>query len=98
MLEAPLLVPGNNLTGFKGVARSKRSFEACVWEAGVKKHLGNFPTPEEAALCYSNHIGAEAALAAAAPAMTAAGAREVGARRRIFASSESRGCYSEYGP
>ena len=36
------------------------------------RHLDNFATPEEAALCYARHIGAERAAAEAADARIAA--------------------------
>ena len=39
-----------------------------IRESGKKSRLGSFATPEEAALCYARHIGAERAAAEAAEA------------------------------
>jgi hypothetical protein len=66
-------------TGFKGVSRRGGRYEAKIWENGKSRNLGSFATPEEAALCYARHIGAERAAAEAADAKIAS---ERGQRRR----------------
>jgi hypothetical protein len=53
-------------TGFKGAHKRGGKYEACIWEDGKQRYLGMFATPEEAALCYARHIGAERAAAEAA--------------------------------
>jgi len=57
-------------TGFKCVAYNacyaKRPFKVQVTEGRRQLRLGDFPTAEEAALCYAKHLGAEKAAAAAA--------------------------------
>ncbi|KOO28151.1 hypothetical protein Ctob_009740, partial [Chrysochromulina tobinii] len=65
------LVPSSsNETGFKGVHKGWRSlsYVAKIYEDGKMRHLGTFATPEEAALRYARHIGAERAAAEAAQA------------------------------
>jgi ubiquitin/hemin uptake protein HemP len=72
-IEGLELVPSaSNETGFKGVYKSGGRFAASVWENGKHHQLGCFATPEEAALCYARHIGAERAAAEAADARIAA--------------------------
>ena len=58
-------------TGFKGVTKSKAKYQAKMYNNGKARHLGNFATPEETALCYARHIGAERAAAEAAEARVA---------------------------
>ena len=66
------LVPSSsNETGFKGVVKRDKSYEARKKEKGKQRHLGTFATPEEAALCYARHIGAKRAAAEAAEARVA---------------------------
>ena len=63
------LVPSlSNETGFKGVSKSYGRYDARIRENGKQRHLGIFATPEEAALCYARHIGAERAAEEAAEA------------------------------
>jgi len=63
------LVPSSkNKTGFKGVTQKKDRYAVHTWENGKACQLAVFDTPEEAALCYSRHIGAERAAAEAAAA------------------------------
>jgi hypothetical protein len=42
----------DNTSGFKGVCRHRARWEAKIMLNGVKKHLGTFDTPEEAAKAY----------------------------------------------
>ena len=67
------LVPSSsNETGFKGVCKKHgKYYEAQIRENGMKLHLGKFPSPEEAALCYARHVGAKRAAAEAAEARVA---------------------------
>jgi len=61
------LVPSSsNETGFKGVTNNHGKYQVEVWENGRTRYLGIFATPEEAALCYVRHVGAEGAAAAEA--------------------------------
>ena len=53
-------------TAFKGVSKNGSKYVAMVWDNRKKCYLGIFATPEEAALCYARHIGAERAAAEAA--------------------------------
>ena len=63
------LVPSSkNKTGFKGVTQKKDRYAVHTCENGKACQLAVFDTPEEAALCYSRHIGAERAAAEAAAA------------------------------
>jgi acyl dehydratase len=55
-------------TGFKGVSNDHGKYKVEVWEDGKYRRLGTFATPEEAALCYARHVGAERAAAEAAEA------------------------------
>ena len=68
------LVPSSKgETGFKGVTKSHGKYTAQVWENKDKlRYLGIFATPEEAALHYARHIGAEQAALEAAKAARAA--------------------------
>ena len=61
------LVPSSkNLTGFKGVTLTHGRYYVNVYENGKGRRIGCFATPEEAALCYARHHGAERAAAEAA--------------------------------
>ena len=65
------LVPSSsNETGFKCVVKqvSGGKYVAQINKNGKQRYLGRFATPEEAALCYARHIGAERAVAEAAEA------------------------------
>ena len=62
------LVLSKNRSGFKSVVTSGLQFHTEVREDGKHRYLGTFTTPEEAALCYARHIGAERAAAEAAEA------------------------------
>ena len=62
--EGLVLIPADNLSGYKGVTPTQRSnqsssigggFCARVRENGRDVHLGTFPTACEAALCYARH-------------------------------------------
>ena len=55
-------------TGFKGVYKEGGKYSSRIMENGKLRQLGNFVTPEEAALCYARHIGRERATAEAAQA------------------------------
>ena len=67
------LVPSSgNVTGFKGVYKSKRKYGVMIRENGKEHHLGRFATPVEAALCYARYIGPERAAAWAVEARVAA--------------------------
>ena len=60
------LVPSSSYkTGFKGVIKQHGKYRGEVRENGKKHYLGTFATPEEAALCYARHVGAERAAAEA---------------------------------
>ena len=62
------LVPSSkNQTGFKGVTLARGRYYLQIYENGKQsRNFGSFATPEEAALCYARHIGAERAAAEAA--------------------------------
>ena len=63
------LVPSaSGQTGFKGVNKSGGRYAVSIKENGKSRHLGTFATPEEAALCYARHAGAERAAAEAVEA------------------------------
>ena len=63
------LVPSSSKTGFKGVHKTGgQKYYASITENGAALYLGTFSTPEEAALCYARHIGAERAATEAAQA------------------------------
>ena len=66
--EGPELLPSSsNETGFKCVTKNHGGqYQAKINDNGKQRHLGTFATPEEAALCYAMHIGAERAAAEAA--------------------------------
>jgi len=42
--------------GAKRLAERDGKYEAKITENGTSRHLGNFATPEEAALCYARHV------------------------------------------
>jgi hypothetical protein len=60
-----LMPSSRSETGFKGVRKDNGKFAAQIRENGKQRHLGLFATPEEAALCYARHVGAERAAAEA---------------------------------
>jgi hypothetical protein len=63
------LVPSlSNETGFKCVSKDRDKYVAQLRENGKTCYLGAFATPEEAALWYARHVGAERAAAEAAEA------------------------------
>ena len=63
------LVPSSSSeTGFRGVQKRGGKYVASMWENGKTHYLGIFATPEEAALCYARHVGAERTAAEAAEA------------------------------
>jgi len=66
-----LVQSASNETGFKGVYKNGGKYEAKIKENGKSSHLGNFATPEEAALSYARYIGRERATAEAAQARIA---------------------------
>ena len=67
--ESLELVPSSsNKTGFKGVKTHQGKYSVAIKEKGNQLHLGYFATPEEGALCYARHIGAERAATEAAEA------------------------------
>ena len=67
--ESLELVPSSrNETGFRGVQKHYGKYASRIKEYGVLLYLGSFATPEEAALSYARHIGAERAAAEAAEA------------------------------
>jgi len=57
------LVPSSrNSTGFRGVTKLRGDYHVHYQFGGrTTIHLGTFSTPEEAALCYARHVGAERA-------------------------------------
>ena len=59
-------------TGFKDVAKEYGKYVARFMENCKRYHLGKWTTPEEAALSYARHLGAERAAAEAAAARAAA--------------------------
>lgn len=44
---------GQNKTGFPGVSKVQRHFEARIWENGKSRRLGSFQTPQAAHAAYS---------------------------------------------
>ena len=64
------LVPSSsNQTGFRGVSKHVcGKYKAELKSSGKRYYLGMFATPEEAALRYARHVGAERAAAEAAEA------------------------------
>ena len=63
-----LVLSSSSETGFKGVRKNHGKYRAVIKENGKERLLGNFATPEEAALHYARHIGKERAAAEAAEA------------------------------
>jgi hypothetical protein len=55
------LVPACNEAGFKSVVEHYGKYATRVRDDGRLRHLGSFATPEEAALRYARHVGAERA-------------------------------------
>ena len=77
------LVPSSsNESGFKGVMKHEGKYKVSIREKGKRHYLGCFATPEEGALCYARHIGAERAAAEAAEAR--------GERQRPLTPDEAR--------
>jgi hypothetical protein len=58
-----LLPSSINETGFRGVRKHGGKYQAKIKVNGNRRLLGTFATPEEAALCYARHVGAERAAA-----------------------------------
>jgi hypothetical protein len=51
------LVPSTRSeTGFKGVSKSGGRYKVEITESGKSRHIGNFATAEEAALCYARIV------------------------------------------
>ena len=51
------LVPSaKSKTGFKGVSKNGGKYKVEIKENGKLRFLGNFATPEEAALCYARNV------------------------------------------
>ncbi len=73
-------------TAFKGVSKNGSKYVAMVWDNRKKCYLGIFATPEEAALCYARHIGAERAAAEAAEASVGAAGTSVAVPQRLTAN------------
>ncbi|KOO31165.1 hypothetical protein Ctob_013588 [Chrysochromulina tobinii] len=63
-----LVLSSSSETGFKGVRKNHGKYRAVIKENGKERLLGNFATPEEAALHYARHIGKERAAVEAAEA------------------------------
>ena len=73
--EGLVLLPADNVTGFKGVSRngSKSTlFMAQIRQDGKTHKLGTYVTAAEAALAYARHLGPAGCAAAAAPPSPAA--------------------------
>ena len=51
-----LLLSSSSETGFKGVTKNHEKYAAKIRENGKQRSLGNFVTPEEAALCYARFV------------------------------------------
>ena len=66
--EGLTLVPADNATGFMGVSKNGNQFKVEINKEGVKKYLGTFATPEEAALIVAKRLGIQGSAAAAAAA------------------------------
>jgi hypothetical protein len=62
------LVRANNATGFRGVQTNHDRFRARQRVGGHTRHLGNFETAEEAALCYARQMGLDTTAEVAAAA------------------------------
>ena len=58
MAEGLELVPSTrSKTGFKGVSKSGGRYKVEITErCGKSRHIGNFATAEEAALCYARIV------------------------------------------
>ena len=66
--EGLTLVPADNATGFMCVSKDGNQFKAEIQKVGVREYLGNFATPEEAALIVAKRLGIQGSAAAAAAA------------------------------
>ena len=75
-LKGLTLVPANNATGFMGVSKDGNQFKAKITEGGTRVYLGNFATPEEAALMVAERLGVEGSAAAAAAAARSGSSRK----------------------
>jgi hypothetical protein len=60
-----LVTSASGETGFKCVYKEGLKYRAKIGEGGRSRRLGLFATPEEAALCFARHVGAERAAAEA---------------------------------
>jgi len=60
-----LMPSSSSETGFRGVYKERLKYRAKIFEGGKPRCLGLFATPEEAALCFARHVGAERAAAEA---------------------------------
>jgi len=47
------LIPNNNTSGFKGVHKHRRKWQATIQDNGIKKFIGSFDTPHMAAVAYN---------------------------------------------
>eukprot|EP00900_Chrysochromulina_parva_P022369 jgi/Chrpa1/4766/Chrysochromulina_OHIO_Genome00013097-RA len=56
-----LMTSSSSQTGFKGVFKNHSKYKAEIREHGKRRHLGNFSTPEDAALCYARYVLADRA-------------------------------------
>ena len=63
-----LVLSSTSATGFRCVRKHFGNYQVEIKENFKRRHLGIFATPEEAALCYARHIGAERAAEEAAEA------------------------------
>jgi hypothetical protein len=63
-----LATSSSSETGFKGVTKTDRMYQAHIKADGKHRHLGIFETPEEASLCYARFVAAARAAAGAAEA------------------------------
>ena len=72
-LKGLTLVPANHATGFMGVSKDGNQFQAKITEGGTRVYLGEFATPEEAALMVAERLGVEGSAAAAAAAAAGSG-------------------------
>mmetsp|Transcript_15819 Transcript_15819/g.40147 ORF Transcript_15819/g.40147 Transcript_15819/m.40147 type:complete len:133 (-) Transcript_15819:422-820(-) len=81
-MEGLSLVRAANATGFKSVTKNHMKFRLRLGGGvhGKARFLGNFMTPEEAALAYARHLGPVAAAAEAAAAAAVLGEDPVSAQ------------------
>ena len=74
-----LVLSSTSATGFRCVRKHFGNYQVEIKENFKRRHLGIFATPEEAALCYARHIGAERAAAVAEEARGEGSAERVAA-------------------